>query len=448
MLRTHPTVEPLMSVRPMANIDGDAPLAGIEPSEDEVDRVRAVAHRLRALLEELEQRDSDAVAQATKIEVIQSSTSLAAITWCHFDRGEETPLPSRVSLTEEARMAQETVISIGSAEANRKEEIKQTAIRLRAMLLARPCAKKWPVVLQECGLRWVGVPLRATPRRLNRHFARWVDRVESAGDSSLFSASGIWTSPYTPWVAGAASLAFVAVALLNVPVKPFNFATQNDVTSSWPFMAHCTAWALLLAAMALALNAGQRPAAKSFLLVGSTVSIGWDVLQAIAEACSMECGNFALLFGVDAERGPLQGRALKIAVRLYNGVFIVLVALALVLLPKRSFWILFGGFSAGFLIQSALFFIIGDEKGAWAYFSIPWVLGILGACMYYRRQRARRLAEDRLEVDCQRYRNAWRRARESHVASDAALAELTCRPPQCLCRARGRVAAAALGQAT
>ena len=122
------------------------------------------------------------------------------------------------------------------------------ARRLRSLALRYP---ESPLPLAQGRFAWSVTPLRARGEEaVERGLRGWVDTTASAAEASIFSSTGVWTSPYAPgWMAGC----FTVQGLVAVRL----WAQLHEKMSTVPLFvvgATLSACGLGLAAVALKLK--------------------------------------------------------------------------------------------------------------------------------------------------------------------------------------------------
>eukprot|EP00618_Florenciella_parvula_P000495 CAMPEP_0119471774 /NCGR_PEP_ID=MMETSP1344-20130328/4103_1 /TAXON_ID=236787 /ORGANISM="Florenciella parvula, Strain CCMP2471" /LENGTH=1031 /DNA_ID=CAMNT_0007504605 /DNA_START=167 /DNA_END=3263 /DNA_ORIENTATION=+ len=241
-------------------------------------------------------------------------------------------------------------------------------------------------VLAEVGLRWVDPPRRSTPGRLDKWNRRWKDVTAGTADSSLFTASGVWVSP-DPVVMmfGASGLVIILLFHDGFVTDPLNVVYASMMLIS----VACICLAVLLVR-------GDRAGAKRFTLVTAAVPL---VL------------GFGILTPALGAAGPLSPGVTALG---WGGATILV---GLVYKPRRSFYLLYGGFTATLSLAAIMMFAELDTT------PLASLLAFLGTAALLKRHTALAQASVLVVEDAEAYEALWR-AKLGAPGAGASLAAL------------------------
>ena len=306
-----------------------------------------------------------------------------------------------------------------SFETNAEKALKKVTHALSAY----PRSLEWSAVLKESGMRWTKPPLRSTPGALDARLRCWTESDSSAANSSLFSSTGIWTSPKSKWL-----FAFIGACLLAVSCYVFIGMFYDERRPSlelanWILvMLFDAITAMLFFAISWALHLGNRWCGRRLVLTVAALCFLFGSSQIYIAISTGITGNESLLAEGYSERFSENARNDSIQYSLLCFIVAPSALVLLVLYPARSYYTLSASLlfaSAEYAICSAIFLISGrtNEAVPWFLLSLSLFVGMLliSSVTYRRRQFALREAKTILKRESLRYTMEWMRLRQDEV---------------------------------
>ena len=300
-------------------------------------------------------------------------------------------------------------------EAQAEKALRKVVARLEVY----PCSLEWKALLGKSKVLWSEPPLRGRPGakgdfgELEQRRQRWTETEESAIDSSLFSSTGVWTSPSTKRFALTASGFLFVLAgwywgLVVLELTTGSVARDHIAFHSYLMIALLNVWGFILfLAMSALLHQGNRRRAKQVAILWAVTTILW-VVGFVSHSVIVDDVYHGYFFGTN----------------------LLLMALALIrlsLFPAHSFYVLFGtGIVCCLNIFTSFIVFHYVLQNHYAYvdpiLDTLWLLvpacclfvatASMGSFILYKRQRAIHNFKEVEKNESYRYKEVWERLAE------------------------------------
>jgi len=269
---------------------------------------------------------------------------------------------------------------------------------LRSHAMRFPASVELTDRLEAGGFTWVGAPIRSRGvAALNWAQKTWMDRAQTAGDSTLFSSMGIWISPHAAkfslivGMAGAATIVpnYVAGYMRSYPV----------------LMLAGSVLAPLIFGIAAAMWVGRRIVAEILMVAFGLVAMAGYTLEAVSELCG--CWGPYSDHAKDSELGETTLQ--NIAAYGVLAVCFPCLAIGLVLRPHLSFHLLFVLLPTVCTLNATIY-ASGDSSHRDQSIKSTWfgsTFASVGTLILLRRQRAMAKAQRIADEDAIRYAKLW-----------------------------------------
>jgi len=290
-------------------------------------------------------------------------------------------------------------------------------------LSAYPCSLEWAAVLKEAGVKWTKPPLRGTRGALEARLRSWTESDKSAANSSLFSSTGIWTSPKSKWVfalIGAFLLVLSIIVLLQLLFFSFSgHFTQRthalELANICIMVLFDAMVAMLCFATSLTLHGGNQLRARRLVLMIAALSLVFGLWCAFVAVTTLLTANEDLLAQGYSEHFVENETRNTF---LFGSICVVIIPGALILLvryPARSYYTLTTSLFVviiEFIIYNTVYLSLGNAQQApWLVISlVGFVCLVLVSTVTYRqRQLALRESKAIREHESLRYTMEWMR---------------------------------------
>lgn len=302
-----------------------------------------------------------------------------------------------------------------SFETNAEKALK----KVTHVLSAYPRSLEWSAVLKESGMKWTKPPLRSTPGALDARLRCWTESDSSAANSSLFSSTGIWTSPKSKWLfafSGACVLAlscYLFMSMLYDERRP-----SLELANRILVILFDAITAMLYFAISWALHLGNRWCGRRLVLMSAALCFlfgSWQIPVAIHTGMA---GNESLLAEGYSERFSENARHDSIQYGLLCGIVAPNALVLLVLYPARSYYTLSASLlfaTAEYTIYSAIRYSASRRARFLLCLSLFVCMLLISSVTYRRRQFALRESKTIKKRDSLRYTMEWMRLRQDEV---------------------------------